>query len=864
MMPRKRILDHGGTTVTGDVHIARGNFIGRDQYNITSQTITPQSLSSLEDTQPYFAGQPYRATDHLLFTGREVETDLVLQQLRDPESMITVIYGPAEVGKTSFIAAGVLPQLTQLGADIFPLQDYREPVPLLRALLWGRFLAGGGDIPANASTVELLQLLSAASERRLIVVLDQFERYFSAARPVAKRSALLELLVEATNTLPADFFHVLIAIRSEWQAQLDRQWGMVLPALRRSPVHLGTFTFEQAQTAIMTPLQKLRVKAVFDEDFLQQQLLPDLDQLSLEQAGSILPADLQLVAQFLYRRAEKRQVLSIKAPFYFKMTEGKGAEWILDRRFEGLVARVGGRERALATSITTELLALDTEWIEAEQISAPGRSLAEVSATLERMAEVDLLVWQLAAAEHRVYAFASNSIARAAERALGRELQKRLQARQTLEYAWRDWIRQGSNLRSHQLRLVVRYYQGSLPVERALLLLHSAVAARSAVQPWLEQLDTVVAKKLLQGLEDGELAAENIGLTRRKQAATILDLVPAVSNREFGAVTWTAVAHPQSNFRETAVLALLAVYEPAVLVARLKSAVERSQQGASAQIRRLAELQGMLLDVAPDIMVDLPAQDTRARWALWGWRFQRRFRRDIDYLALLTVGGGVGGGLGLGLLRVWVACLLHSGMGLSFYTAVPPGFMLGSALSLGLLLVNVLRLQPAEYKMAEVLKSRPWLQTSGLGAVFFALMYLAHVFLINWRAISQNPGVSLLGGVVGIGLSWVVHEQPLVDWSQSKKRWWMRLLAAMGLSSLVQWFLIAVGGHGAGLVYVWSAGNYRSHLGSALQDWSNCATLIDAALATLFLAAGVTLGLRWGNKAYRVYRTWKTLAWQED
>jgi MFS family permease len=873
----QRVDTGGGTFIQGNIHVQR-DFIGRDLYkNYYVQQVTPvftpRPVDTTEREQPYFSGQPFRVNDRDLFTGREREIDAILRQIRDPAALTAVAYGPADVGKTSFLSAGVLPNLSETGADVFPLRDYGDAASLLRALLLGRASEMKLDISASAPVPELAKAIIETSTRRLVLVLDQFERFFLQDVSKVERAALRDALEGIIQVVDPRLFQIIIAIRDDWQSALDRQWGDWLPSLRQSPVHLPPLDREQAKVAIMHPIQKLGIQPVFDEEFLDNQLLFDLDRLSLEQEGNILPADLQIICQYLYKTAKSKQAQSIKTKLYFEMTEGKGAEWILDRNFKALLDKVEGAQRKRAREIATEMLAQDPQtWTVPSQLPISDASPGEIETTLEEMARAGLLIWHLTG-DQRAYAFSSNSIAKAAERALGREAQKRLQARRELEYVWRGWMMRDGEASKYQLNLLEEHYpKGPFPTERALVVLRSAVAKETQVQPWLERLDNETTREMLRELEAGD--AE--GSTQQTQAGRVLGLydekVPTQpQSTAFGSMAWTATAHPEWEVRETAALALMSAYGTKALE-RLETAVQAAAEKvirrSGQRRRRLAALRGILADANQEMAKKIRETRWHERLGTWWWRFRRRFRRDIRYLGSLTLGGALGAGLGLGLLRAVLAPLLHQGSGLSFYGAFPVGFWLGGALALGLLLVNVMRLRSPEPE-SRTANERPFLQAVALGTFGFALMHLLHILLFNADSLVKKPLVAFLALVAGTGLSQATYDQPRAGWHIGAGRWLLRLVIVMLAFALVQAIFVQLdilmgpnSDMGAGLVFTWSGYFYRSRLGSTLNAWGlqgildseywfHYAAIIDAALTGVTLTVGLTAGLTLTNKWYQ-------------
>ena len=216
---------------------------------------------------------------------------------------------------------------------------------------------------------------------------------------------------------------------------------------------------------------------------------------------------------------------------------------------------------------------------------------------------------------------------------------------------------------------------------------------------------------------------------------------------------------------------------------------------------------------------------------------------------------------------------MKENIGLHFYAAFPPGFMLGGALAFGLLLVNAICLLPPEYHPGAE-RTRPLLRTVALGAFCFAAMHLFHIFLFNPGSFIGKPLVPLLGLVAGAGLSLAVYDQPVAGWRIGASRWLLRLATVALVFALIQAAFVAVdlalgSGNdlGTGLVIAWSGYFYRSRLHDPLIDWGlggittvenwyHYAAIGDAALTGIALSVSLTVGL---NLAQKQYQRWATL-----
>ncbi|MGC9399581.1 MAG: hypothetical protein ACP5HM_10655 [Anaerolineae bacterium] len=843
----------GGAFIQEGVYVQGGDFVGRDQYNyhVKVQFVvlgTAGEQAAQAPRAPYLAERSFGLNDHALFTGRDVEIASVLQRVRDPHDRSTVIYGAPAVGKSSFLWAGVVPRLTESGDEIvIPVLDYGEGVATLRAPLTALALQLHLTLPEDPALPQLLRRITAGTGRPLVLVLDQFEGFFAPSVSAATRRVWLETLAEFYRSLDPAAFHLLIALSPAWHTALDRTWGTTLPDLRTAPVHLAPFDYTQARTAVLHPPRALGVQPIFDPAFVDQQLLPDLDRLS-SPAEQIMPGDVQIVCHHLYERARADGAQSITTSLYFQITDHQGAERILNRRFGNLLDRVSSAHRTLARTLAIELLAqAENGALQPSQFPLTPEERAHLSPTLEEMTRLGLLTWHLTDERERTYTFANASVAGAAERALERTAQDRLRARREAVYIWRAWVAYARLADAHQLDVLARHPPQHFPVEQILVALRSAVVARTSVQPWLQQLTAKAARTTVRALEETETEGPTVPATPHRQIAKILGLNAQEADTPlpptppgFGPVAWTAASAVRPTVRETATLALASAYD-ADAIPRLEAAVATAERTPQQQRRRLSELFGMLLDARPELEGALRERGRGAWLAARGWRFQRHLKRHWDYVLLLMLSGSVTAALSVALLRLglsaWVSRVTA---GEAFYGSLLHVALLSAALILGLLLTDLARVNAAT-SPTDAVSSRPL----GPALIAATLLFLLTYGGLAALASTRYPLVWALSLPVAVALSWAVADHPRATWGCDR-----RLLSDLGapvaVAALVQALFESNPTLGASLIYTWP-GYFYDRLPPPLWLWG----VGDAALQTLVMTGGLTLGLYWADERYR-------------
>ncbi|MFI7688765.1 tetratricopeptide repeat protein [Nonomuraea sp. NPDC049655] len=224
------------------------------------------SSNSVPDAWPYVGTRPYARADDARFVGRETEAAEVAARWRaDP---ITIVHGPRGVGKSSLIAAGVLPLLDSYSADVLPIGrvSRRSSVPAA--------LAGGGrnsfvlallsswaphEAPTHLSGLTISAFLRTRPPRLdasgapvpIMAVVDQVEELFTAHD--RQRRHCEQLIEQISAVLDGDLpFHLLIAVDDDHLDEVVRHSGVTTP-----PYRLGPLRREQAVAACRKPLEEL-------------------------------------------------------------------------------------------------------------------------------------------------------------------------------------------------------------------------------------------------------------------------------------------------------------------------------------------------------------------------------------------------------------------------------------------------------------------------------------------------------------------------------------------------------------------------------------------------------------------------------
>lgn len=178
------------------------------------------------DPGPFVGPRPFDRDDAIHFFGRTRESwDLSYSGALSRR--LVVLCGPAGVGKTSLIQAGVLATIRPDMADVLPVASLTpatgEHPAGTNAYARQVVSAWAPDAPCDTPDLTLSQFLQRIvgdAARPLVVVIDQFESVFAnRAEPDSDRERFLELLAEAMEDIP--HLHLVLAIRSDLLHRLE-------------------------------------------------------------------------------------------------------------------------------------------------------------------------------------------------------------------------------------------------------------------------------------------------------------------------------------------------------------------------------------------------------------------------------------------------------------------------------------------------------------------------------------------------------------------------------------------------------------------------------------------------------------------
>ena len=236
--------------------------------------------------RPYKALTAYEIRDLAFFYGRSAATRQIMRYL--DQHRLTVLYAGSGAGKTSLLKAAIQPRLLAGGHVPVYLRPYSTPVH--QALKgWLLPLIGYSENLAGASLHDFLRQTTALlGGKRLFVLLDQFEEFFSVQSQQDREAFLLEWApCLDDDLLPVSW---VIALRRESLGNV----GYLDPPIRAplaNAILLRPLTREEAHDVVVEPARR---HGIAYEAGLAGQIVEDLG------GDEVSPPQLQLVCSALY------------------------------------------------------------------------------------------------------------------------------------------------------------------------------------------------------------------------------------------------------------------------------------------------------------------------------------------------------------------------------------------------------------------------------------------------------------------------------------------------------------------------------------------------------------------------------------
>jgi WD40 repeat protein len=312
---------------------------GVDADRLVLAAIAPEER--LELPCPYPGMRPYTVDDAAHFYGRDKEVKELLGRLRAGEREIYVI-GPSGSGKSSLVAAGLLPRLARGSPGLGPflvrsMRPGEHPSVQLSDALEAKV-----EEPVSAASAAAALLAPLAPGTSILLVVDQLEELF--ALPSSDERAQFQAALQSLQAEPrcavicalrADFFGAFM----ESPLWTDRR-GQI------SRIEVSPLRGETLRAAIVRPARKLGVH-----------IEPELIERLLADAGAE-PGILPLLQETLVQLWDQRQAQLLTLADYQALGDGgqSGLAIALSRRADATLRTLTLAQEAIARRILLRLV----------------------------------------------------------------------------------------------------------------------------------------------------------------------------------------------------------------------------------------------------------------------------------------------------------------------------------------------------------------------------------------------------------------------------------------------------------------------------------------------------------------------------
>lgn len=694
--------------------------------------------------QPYKRLLSYQPEDAFLFFGRRKESEQLLSLVH--ANQLVVLYGDSGVGKSSLLGAGLIPMLEAGDYMVLRERILESPSVTLRHRLAEKL---NGESSKDASLPDLLSAVTA--EGTLVIILDQFEEFFTRLDSAERASFTGELAgIFSQPDLPVKW---VLSLRSEYLAHLN-ELRPFIPDIFKTDFYLAPLDRESTADAISKPLSLIGMG-------IENELLNNLT-ADLSSEGDAEPPQLQIVCYELYQVAIAKEDDTLRLADY---NEIGGMVEILGSYLEKTLRRLEGLQSAHARQILISLIGTgrSSAALSLEEIAQASRLTREDTALLLTRLQDERLVKIISRESLALYELAHAYLANGL--AVAPDVLQRRAMEELLHRGVQDWQHYRILMSQEEMRTLRMWVDRiDLTEESRKLLLRSAIQRNDDLAYWLQKTGDENLQAIMKEYLRGSEAAE-------PQPEVALAALAQVNHREpYSNNLRDLLMKPSIPFDTRRQAALyLAQTDPTLTLQTLRNSSEPMKKENQAIIIKLYNA-----DAMKQIKLgEAPAWSER--FAMWSSRLRSNIgnifaRTAVAGLAAM-LGGIIGSLAGIGLIEGDFMFYLF---GASF---VPAVWAASLTLAVALLVTLRLRLNFVTLLAGAVLGNLPMVilaaidpnpESARLGLIYGALgalvsgAVLASAFYFKEKVHRRWNSVFAVGLAVLAGLSFSFMLRPLV------------------------------------------------------------------------------------------------------
>ncbi len=349
-----------------------------------------------KDESPYPGLTAFQETDAGRFFGRAKEITHAVTRIRD-QPLLAVV-GPSGVGKSSFIRAGVVPELKASGEtwETFIVRPGRHPLMALASLLQPitRSSSPGQELPRDHGDLvdrlrrepgflgTLLRDRARQKDSHILLFVDQFEELYTLGPDEAERRAYTAALAGVADDA-ATPLRVVVSMRSDFldRAAEDQRF---MEELSRGLVFLQSPDRQGLREAITQPLEMVGYH--FDNATVVEEMLD-----TLEDTPGALPL-LQFTAARLWETRDRR-THSLKENAFRQLGGVAGA---LATHADEVLAGLSASDRRLVHNLMLRLVTADgtRAIVDVSELTELSSTTGDVRRLVDHLVQARLLVVQ--------------------------------------------------------------------------------------------------------------------------------------------------------------------------------------------------------------------------------------------------------------------------------------------------------------------------------------------------------------------------------------------------------------------------------------------------------------------------------------
>lgn len=394
---------HGGVNISGDSHVnVQGDIVAGDKYVgytaeqvdvLLTQIRTEFQPKAFDGRSPYVGLDAFQETDADRFFGRETLIAELVSRVRASRAIF--VTGPSGSGKSSLVRAGLIPALKKNGVPgsehwmYETLKPGRSPLDELGRVTasFASTLNARDDIKTRglADATILDQWADIAlkddSNRRAVILIDQFEEVFAQVADENERSAFLKLLTYAATRENGRVI-VVFTMRSEFVANCA-SYPALNALLNQQFLQVGAMTNEELVSAIARPALEVGLRM---DPALVAQVVNDV-----RGEPGALPL-MQFALQDLFDAEKDKGELTLDE--YLKRG---GLRQALERHADAEFEKLSADDQQLARSVISGLIQIGHDSVVTkrtalfDELVPAGADIAHVKNLVNELADARLL-----------------------------------------------------------------------------------------------------------------------------------------------------------------------------------------------------------------------------------------------------------------------------------------------------------------------------------------------------------------------------------------------------------------------------------------------------------------------------------------